>query len=164
MRYRVSIEGVEREVDVQLGPGGSVTVSLDGEPVDADVRRIPGGVSLTLGGQVWDVLVGGPADAMQLACGEHRVTAAVESERARARRKTTASADAAKELRSPMPGRVVKVLVTAGEEVTADQPLVVIEAMKMENELRAVAAAKVVSVEVREGQNVEGNVVLLRFE
>ncbi len=164
MRYRVSIEGVEREVDVQLGPGGSVTVHLEGEPLDADVRRIPGGVSLTLGGQVWDVLVGGPAEAMQLAARTHRVTATVESERSRSRRKTTAGADAGKELRSPMPGRIVKVLVTTGEEVAVDQPLVVIEAMKMENELRAVAAAKILSVEVHEGQNVEGDVVLLRFE
>ncbi len=164
MRYRVSIEGVERVVDVQVGPGGAVTVSLDGEPVGADVRRIPGGVSLVVEGRVWDVLVGGPAEAMQLASGEHRIVATVESERARSRRKTGATADAGKELRSPMPGRIVKVLVAAGEAVAPDQPLVVIEAMKMENELRATAAATVAAVEVREGQNVEGNVVLVRFE
>ncbi len=63
-----------------------------------------------------------------------------------------------------MPGRVVKVLVEPGDSVVASQPVVVVEAMKMENELRAAAAARVRSVEVTEGQAVEANAVLVTFE
>jgi biotin carboxyl carrier protein len=62
---------------------------------------------------------------------------------------------------APMPGRVVKVLVAPGDTVTARQGLVVVEAMKMENELRAPRAGTVAEVRVREGAPVEANVVLV---
>jgi biotin carboxyl carrier protein len=62
---------------------------------------------------------------------------------------------------SPMPGRVVKVLVTPGAAVAARQGLVVVEAMKMENELRAPRAGTVTEVRVREGAPVDANTVLV---
>ena len=62
---------------------------------------------------------------------------------------------------SPMAGRVVKVLVAPGDAVLAHQGLVVVEAMKMENELRAPRAGTVADVRVREGAPVEANVVLV---
>jgi biotin carboxyl carrier protein len=62
---------------------------------------------------------------------------------------------------APMPGRVVKLLVAPGDAVLARQGLVVIEAMKMENELRAPRAGTVTDVRVREGAPVEANVVLV---
>jgi biotin carboxyl carrier protein len=62
---------------------------------------------------------------------------------------------------TPMPGRVVKVLVKKGDAVLARQGLVVVEAMKMENELRAPRAGTVAEVRVREGAPVEANVVLV---
>ena len=65
------------------------------------------------------------------------------------------------EIVSPMPGRIVKVLVTPGQAVAARQGLVVVEAMKMENELRAPRAGTVADVRVREGAPVEANVVLV---
>ncbi|MFW6051855.1 MAG: biotin/lipoyl-containing protein [Myxococcota bacterium] len=165
MKYRVTIDDQEREIDVQLTAGGAVSVALDGEPLDADAVPIPGGVSLRLDGRVYDVVVGGKAEKLDVACGAHRTQAQVESERARARKKKRGAAgDTAKELRCPMPGRVLKILVKAGDEVAPGDPLVVVEAMKMENELRAEAGGKIASVEVNEGQNVESNAVLLRLE
>jgi biotin carboxyl carrier protein len=62
---------------------------------------------------------------------------------------------------SPMPGRVVKVLVAPGDDVAARQGLVVVEAMKMENELRAPRAGRVSEVRVREGAPVDANTVLI---
>ena len=62
---------------------------------------------------------------------------------------------------APMPGRVVKVLVAPGDAVLARQGLIVVEAMKMENELRAPRAGTVADVRVREGAPVEANVVLV---
>lgn len=164
MKYRVTIDGTEHEVDVQLTAGGSAAVALDGEPVDADVAPIPGGVSLRLDGRVYDVLVGGRPERLDVAAGEHRAQAQVESERARARKKSRkATGGNAKELRSPMPGRVVNILVSEGDEVEPGTPLVVVEAMKMENELRAEAGGTIAAIEVTEGQAVEGNALLLRF-
>ena len=62
---------------------------------------------------------------------------------------------------APMPGRIVRVLVKPEEAVAARQPLVVVEAMKMENELRAPRAGTVAEVRVVEGASVEANTVLV---
>jgi biotin carboxyl carrier protein len=62
---------------------------------------------------------------------------------------------------APMPGRIVKVLVKPHETVAARQPLVVVEAMKMENELRAPRGGVVTEVRVSEGASVEANTVLV---
>ena len=62
---------------------------------------------------------------------------------------------------APMPGKVVRVLVKAGDQVTARQGLVVVEAMKMENELRAARDGRVREVSVAEGQSVDAGAVLL---
>ena len=65
---------------------------------------------------------------------------------------------------APMPGRIVKVLVKPNESVSARQPLVVVEAMKMENELRAPRSGTVAEVRVAEGSSVEANTVLVVLE
>jgi biotin carboxyl carrier protein len=62
---------------------------------------------------------------------------------------------------APMPGRIVKVLVATGDVVEAQQPLVVIEAMKMENELRAPRAGSVTDVRITQGMSVEANAVMM---
>ncbi len=65
---------------------------------------------------------------------------------------------------APMPGKVVKVLVKVGDEVKAGQGIVVIEAMKMENEMKSPKDGKVVEMHVQEGQAVEGNAKLAAVE
>jgi biotin carboxyl carrier protein len=65
---------------------------------------------------------------------------------------------------SPMPGKIVRLLVAAGDEVKARQGLVVVEAMKMENELRAARDGRVREIAVAEGQSVEAGAVLLVVE
>ena len=65
---------------------------------------------------------------------------------------------------APMPGRIVKVLVRPGDAVAANQGLVIVEAMKMENELRASRSGTVASVQVKEGMSVEANTVLVVVE
>jgi biotin carboxyl carrier protein len=65
---------------------------------------------------------------------------------------------------APMPGKVVRILVKAGDEVKAKQGLVVVEAMKMENELKAARDGRVRDVSVAEGQSVDAGAVLLIVE
>ena len=62
---------------------------------------------------------------------------------------------------SPMPGKIVRVLVKIGEVVHARQPLVVVEAMKMENELRALRDGTVAEIHAREGTSVDAGVLLV---
>lgn len=76
---------------------------------------------------------------------------------------STAPVSQQKELRSPMPGRITKLLVNAGDTVNKGTPLVVVEAMKMENELKASHDAVVEAILVREGDHVEAKKVLIRF-
>jgi len=161
MRYQVTLDGRSRDVDVQVLPSGAISVALDDADVDLDVVTIPGGVSLRLNGKIYDVLVGGDGDNVTVACGPHRVAASVQSERAQAAQKKKGRVGSGKDLRTPMPGRVVKLLVKVGDEVAANQPLIVVEAMKMENDLRAPSAGKVAEIKVKEGDNVEGNALLL---
>ena len=78
------------------------------------------------------------------------------------RRRGAAAADSGpRSIVSPMPGRIVKVLVREGDTVAAQQGLVVVEAMKMENELRAPRAGQVTAVKVVEGMSVEASAVLV---
>jgi biotin carboxyl carrier protein len=65
---------------------------------------------------------------------------------------------------APMPGRVVRVLVSPGDEVAARQPVVVVEAMKMENELRSPKAGRVKDVAVTPGASVDAGRVLVVIE
>ena len=84
----------------------------------------------------------------------------------RSRRRIGAGADGAGPQRivAPMPGKVVRVLVKPGDAVEARQGLVVVEAMKMENELRAARAGTVAAVSVVEGQSVDAGAVLAVVE
>jgi biotin carboxyl carrier protein len=65
---------------------------------------------------------------------------------------------------SPMPGKVVKLLVDEGEEVQSDQGVIVVEAMKMENELKSAVTGKVKEIFVKEGEVVEAGAKLLLVE
>jgi biotin carboxyl carrier protein len=62
-----------------------------------------------------------------------------------------------------MPGKIVRVLVSTGETVQARQPLVVVEAMKMENELRAARTGTVAEIHVKEGASVDAGALLIEI-
>jgi biotin carboxyl carrier protein len=64
---------------------------------------------------------------------------------------------------SGMPGKIVKIFVKPGQEVKAGDPLLIMEAMKMENEMRAAADVKIKEVLVKEGENVESGATLVTF-
>ncbi len=161
MKYRVSIEGREREVDVTMTPSGGILATLDGRAVDVDARVLGRAVSLRLGDRVFDVASAGTED-LQVASGAARGVGSIANERA-AKKRAGAAGTAGKELRAPMPGRVVRILAKKGDVVTPGQPLLVIEAMKMENELRASGAATIAEIHVAEGASVEGRAVLVTF-
>ena len=81
--------------------------------------------------------------------------------RRRRRDETAASGTGPQRIVAPMPGKIVRVLVKAGEAVRARQPMVVIEAMKMENELRAGRDGTAAEVHAREGTSVDAGALLI---
>jgi biotin carboxyl carrier protein len=167
MKYFVNLDASPGSspivVDVTEKPSGELEVSVDGKPVPVDVV-VPqeGGLSVRVGGRVVDLTTEGQPPELGAIASGHRSYVRVESERQRAAaaaKKGTAGASD-KHVKAPMPGRVVKMLVAPGAEVTAGQTLCVIEAMKMENEVKAKAACVVAEVHVAESTTVEANAKL----
>ena len=165
MRYVATAAGAERQVELD-----ETGLALDGaEPVAAELVRVPGTSlrHLRLGDRGYPFLVARTESGWTLELAGRRLEVAVEGERARAIRELTggeAPVSAGRELRAPMPGLVLGVHVEPGQRVEPGEPLVVIEAMKMENELRAETAATVAAVEVGEGATVNQGDVLVTFE
>jgi biotin carboxyl carrier protein len=165
MKYFVSVEGREIEVEVD---GERVTVG--DQSYHATFGRIPGTplrqlvlddrpVTLSiepLGQGRW-----------ALALASERLEVEVLDERTRHIRTLTGSGDQrpkADVLRAPMPGMVVRINARPGDAVVAGVGLVVLEAMKMENELKAGASGRVKAIRVNPGEAVEKGQVLLEFE
>ncbi len=77
---------------------------------------------------------------------------------------SSASGSDAKEVKTQMPGRILKVLVNEGQSVEPQQTLIIMEAMKMENEIRASSAQRVSKILVKAGESVEAGTLLVTFE
>lgn len=69
-----------------------------------------------------------------------------------------------KELKSGMPGKVIEIFVKAGDVLKANKPILIMEAMKMENEMRSTREVKVKEVCIKQGDSVEAGAVLVKFE
>jgi len=167
MRYYVSLDpspdAKPTVVDLVELPSGALDVRVDERPVRVDVAHVGSQLSVRVEGQMVDLTTeGAPPDLGAVASG-HRAFVRVESERMRSaeRAKKISPTGGDRVIKSPMPGRVVKVLVAKGDSVAAGQGLVVLEAMKMENEVRARAAGTVAEVHVSAGTAVEGNARLV---
>ena len=165
MRYYVTLEGTEHPVDVNPRPSGGHDVVFAGKSVVADVVALGATLSMIIDGRVVDLTVEGTPPKVGVIASGRRVYLEVESDRSRAARaaKSRGATQGDDVVASPMPGRVLKVLVSVGDEVALGQPLVVVEAMKMENELRATRAGTVAEVFVIAGANVEAGTKLVRL-
>jgi biotin carboxyl carrier protein len=166
MRYFVTLGAREVPVDVTELPNGGWDVRVDGEPVSVDAVATGGALSLRVDGRVIDlVLDGDPPNVRFTALGISGV-ATIETERSRLAPLSRSSAGSTSRefVVAPMPGRVVRLLVRAGDRVNAGTPLIVIEAMKMENELRASRPGTVGEILVAPGDAVEGGAKLILLE
>ena len=163
MKYTVTIGDTTWTVDIQ----GSA-VRVNDEPVDVVVHAAGGPVRrIVVGGRSLEVVAtrGEDHGSWLLATDGTRVTAQVLDERSRTLRALVhkAAPDGPVVVRAPMPGLVVRVLVQPGAAVGAGQALVVVEAMKMENELKAAAAGVVEKVHVAPGDRVEKGAPLVEL-
>lgn len=164
MRYYVTLE--ERTFEVDLT--GDVPL-VDGEPVEAELARVPGTPTrhlLANGRSHTFVAQRRGRHSWELHLDGGRYEAEVVDERTRAIRAMTGRAagpQGPKPVRAPMPGLVVSVSVEPGDAVEAGQSVAIIEAMKMENDLKAPAAGVVSRVAVEAGAPVEKGAVMIEF-
>jgi biotin carboxyl carrier protein len=169
MRYFVQIEGKEHVTEVTELPGGGFDVKLcdaDGNPIKAvevEISGTPTSPTVRVDGRMFDMVLDGEAPKLGVFASGRRPAVLVESahQRAAASVRKALGGDAGGNVVSPMPGKVVKVLVKEGEPVEPGRPLVVVEAMKMENELVAEIAGTVQKVFVQPGDAVEGGARLV---
>jgi biotin carboxyl carrier protein len=166
MKYRVTVSGRTLEVELDAATG---SVMVDGMPHQAELESVPGTPLriLRMDGSAWTLpVVGTGPGAWQVQEGGERYEVEVVDERTahiRSLAGAVATTAGPKVLKAPMPGLVVRVVVESGQEVAAGASLVVLEAMKMENDLKAPGAAVVDQVLVAAGQTVEKGAVLVTF-
>lgn len=166
MKYVVDVAGELVEVSVDGG-----IVRVDGEELSASLADLPGTpvALVTVGDAVHRVVVtrGEARGRYSLSIDGRRYDVEALDERTRAIRelsKASAAATGPAPLVAPMPGLIVRVHVDVGATVQPGQGLVVMEAMKMENELRAVAGGVVRAVRVTPGTAVERGATLVELE
>jgi len=143
-KYTVTLDGRALEVDL-FDPGRDfVSLLIEGRSHEAGLEKRATGYTVVLADDVIEV------ELQDAARGEAPAPKRV--------------ADGPVRIKAPMPGKVVRMLVGAGDEVAAGAGLVVVEAMKMENELRAPRGGRILETAVREGQAVETGALLVVLE
>jgi biotin carboxyl carrier protein len=121
----------------------------------------PGRVSILIGGRSYRVTAGAPGEMIVNGC---PLAVEVFDPRSMRTRGTGASTEGRQNIAALMPGKVVRVLVAAGDEVEAGQGLVVVEAMKMQNEMKSPKTGRVVEVRTQADAAVSPGEVLMIVE
>lgn len=144
-RWKCMLDGRELPVDVVYGQNGVLSLLLDGKSYEVKQEIV---------GTETNVVVG-----------HQRFVASVRDPRSfRSRSRTGASEQGVMKIKAPMPGKVVRVLAGVGTPVEAGQSVLVIEAMKMQNELKAPKSGIVKKINVAEGAAVEAGQALAEVE
>ena len=167
MRYEVRLASLSsgeqiRVIELERDASGWCA-RLDGRPVAIDAVEIaPNILSILLDGQSFEISVTpSPNGKLKLQTGSREFTAEVIDPRAwSGRRHGNVEAEGRQQILAPMPGKVVRLLVKAGEHVEAGQGLLVVEAMKMQNEIRSPKSGTVERIPAKEGQPVNAGEVL----
>ena len=164
-----------RERDVELvaqeQTKGSRRFTIGDEIGDADCEEIsPGVYSLLISGRGYEAVVSrqsgdsrGNASPYAVTVGTRQYVVQLRDPRRRRRMDPSVTEPGPREVVAPMPGKIVRVLVREGQEVKPGEGLLVIEAMKMQNELRSPRAGRVDRVYMAEGRGVEAGARLIRL-
>ena len=165
MTYEVIIDDQSYRVELARS-GSSWRCNLNGRELPVDVIFSQTGVlSLLVNGKSYEVKQEAAGAESNIVVGHERFRAAVRDPRSlRSRRRAQDSGQGVKRILAPMPGKVVRILALPGTEVEAGQPVLVIEAMKMQNELKSPKKGKVNRLAVGEGAAVEAGQVLAEVD
>jgi biotin carboxyl carrier protein len=163
MKIRAQVDKNVHDVEIER-TDGLYAVVIDGYRRMVDAQSLESDFySLLLDGKSYEVSIAADKDAYHVRHGGFETTVRF-ADPARTARQAMGVGEGPQKVLAVMPGKVVRVLVEEGDEVDDGQGLVVVEAMKMENEIAAPKAGKIRSVEVRPGETVESGAVLLVVE
>jgi len=163
MKLEVRLGKLTRQVEIQrTGPN---QFAIGGEEESAQINAIevaPNTYSILIDGRAFEAVVVPAPEGMRVRCRGQDFYATVLDPRSwRRERSAIFETEVQQRITAPMPGKVVRVLVSPGQTVEADQGLVVVEAMKMQNEIRAPRAGAVDRIFIREGQAVAAGEALV---
>jgi biotin carboxyl carrier protein len=168
MTYEVTINGqnyrleLKREGDAK---SGGWSCRLDGRPIEIDaVLARPDVLSLRIGNQAYEVKYERVGGETHLGVGTERFRAEIRDPRSLRGRTGTRDDRGPRKLTAPMPGKVVRILLSAGAEVEAGAGVLVVEAMKMQNEIKSPKKGKIQKILVGEGSAVKPGDVLAIVE
>ena len=144
-------------------------ITVNGKPVDADPAQAesaqevePGVYSVIRNGRSFEARIEPAANGWTVEIAGRRY--AVEARNPRNAKQGPSGAGGRRNLTAPMPGKVIRVLVKVGDEVEAGQGVVVVEAMKMQNEMKATHAGRVVEVRVNDADTVGAGDIMVALE
>jgi biotin carboxyl carrier protein len=163
MKYEADIDGHQISLEVEQR-NGRVLATISQRSYDLEVVSLEPGVYLMfLGDQVHEARVwSADENSLRVRLGGRLFTASIIDRKHR--RSVEHRPEGPQRLTAPMPGKVVRVLLKPGDEVAAGQGVVVVEAMKMQNEIKSPKAGRILEVRVAEGENVNNKQVLAVVE
>src|ERR1700730_14698542 len=164
MTYDIAVDGKNYRLDLNRAEG-RWSCRLDGREVEVDaVLARPDVLSLRIGNQAYEVKCERIAGEMNVWVGSARFSAEVRDPRSLRGRVRTLDEHGPRKLTAPMPGKIVRVLVNVGEEVEAGAGVLVVEAMKMQNEIKSPKKGTIRRILVGEGAAVNAGDVLAIVE
>jgi biotin carboxyl carrier protein len=165
MMLEVEVDGAVRRLALER-EGTAYVIRTDGRTHAADLCELePGVLSLLIEGRSFRcVHVPSPDERVIAVYGQQYRVAVTDPRSLRGRRKRSGVGDGKLLIKASIPGRVARVLVAVGEQVAAQQAILVIEAMKMQNELKAARDGRVAEVRVAAGETVGAGQVLAVLE
>jgi biotin carboxyl carrier protein len=164
MVYDVTIDGKNYRLDLNRAEG-RWTCRLDGREVEVDaILARPDLLSLRIGNMAYEVKSERVANEMYVWVGSKRFAAEVRDPRSLRSRTRAGDDHGPKKIVAPMPGKVVRLLAREGDEVEAGAGVAVVEAMKMQNEIKSPKKGTIQKILVSEGAAVNAGDVLLIVE
>lgn len=168
MKLEAEASGQQYKIDL-VRDGNSVTANIDGRPFEAEISEPERGVYLIKSnGRIVEAVVASPAEPsapIQVTIAGRIFDVNVfDPKDLRGSARSDAHADGLAEVKTAMPGKVVKILAPGGSEVVKGQGVIVVEAMKMQNELRSPKDGIVRDIRVAEGATVAAGEVLATIE
>ncbi len=165
MKLSLDINGRTADFELVQGPDGSRFRLGDTPEALAQVEICePGVYSILWEGRSYEARVEQNLRGLVVAIDGHRFEIEVRDPRRWSRRQAGRGVHGPSNLVSPMPGKVVRVLVAQGERVEAGQGILVVEAMKMQNEMKAAKAGSVIALPAKEGDTVAAGEVLATID
>lgn len=163
MKYEAEIDGHQISLEVEQR-GGRVFATIGGRSYDLDVQNPEAGVFLMfLGSEIHEARVwADDPDAVRVKLGSRLFKVGIIDRKQR--RTVEHRTEGPQQLTAPMPGKVVRVLLKPGDAVAAGQGVIVVEAMKMQNEIKSPKAGRILEIRVAEGENVNNKQILAVVE